>query len=223
MCTKTCPASSPHYQVNEIERENCRNRPERKNNYRSWWSWPHKNTMWLTSGKNEGPARGNCHKGRVMLEKQDLSLDLQGSGAMAMTSHAGPWINHSCTAQEQLQIPQGQSWVSQEMKDISLHLQEWFHQEVFFKQHNTDIGTNLTEIPFQDFPFWKTAGIFPLPFPTGKTYRSFCASGSRAAGPTFLSQSTWYTASTSLWWYYKLIVLLAARRMRRTYFRFKYF
>lgn len=158
-----------------------------------------------------------------MLEKQDLSLDLQGSGAMAMTSHAGLWINHSCTAQEQLQIPQGQSWVSQEMKDISPHLQEWFHQEVFFKQHNTDIVTNLTEIPFQDFPFWKTAGIFPLPFPTGKTYRSFCASGSRAAGPTFLSQSTWYTASTSLWLYYKLIVLLAARKMRRTYFRFKYF
>lgn len=128
--TKTCPTSSLHYQVNEIEWENWRNRPERKTQLLRLVVTTSQKQSVTHPCQNEGSARGNCHKCRVMLEKQVLSLDLQGWGDMVMTSHAGPWINHSSTVQEQLQIPQGQSWVSREIKDISLHLQEWFHQEV---------------------------------------------------------------------------------------------
>lgn len=129
VCTKTCPSSSPHYQGSEFEWENCRNRPGRKNNYPGWWSQPHRNTEWLISGKKEGAARGNRHKCRVMLEKQDW----QSWGAMVMTSHAGSWINHSCTAQEQLQIPRARvGYKGWEIKEISLHLQQWSHQEVSF-------------------------------------------------------------------------------------------
>lgn len=171
--TKTCPASSPHYQVNEIEWENCRNRPGRKNNYPGWWSQPHKNTVWLISGKNEGTARGNHHKCRVTLEKQDLSLDLQGWGAMVMTSHAGSWINHPCTAQELLQIPQGQSWVQRMGNKAHFTPPSgWFHQEVSLTaQHQCSDKPDWNSLS----RFWKTAGIFPLPFPTGNSYRSFCA------------------------------------------------
>lgn len=131
--TKTCPTSSPHYQVNEIEWEKCRNRPERKKQLSRLVVTTSQNAMSLISGKNEGTARGNCHKCRVMLEEQVLSVDLQGWGDMVMTSHTGTWINHSCTAQEQLQIPQGHSWVSWQIKDISLHSWRMISPRSFFK------------------------------------------------------------------------------------------
>jgi len=34
----------------------------------------------LISGRNESSARGNCHKCRVRMEKQVLSLEFQGLG-----------------------------------------------------------------------------------------------------------------------------------------------
>lgn len=66
----------------------------------------------LTSGgekkKEEGSARGNCHKCRVTTEKQVLSLEVQGLGDTVVTSHTGTWINHSPTAQQQLRVPEGE-------------------------------------------------------------------------------------------------------------------
>lgn len=146
--TKTCPASSPHYQVNGIEWENCRNCLERKKQLLRLvvaTSQKHNVTYlwkkWRYSKRKLSQMQGHAGEARFI-------LDLQGWGAIHGIScwYLDQSFLHSPGADSpgpEFGITGNKGHFTPSSGVIS--------PRSLFKQHNTSAVTNLTEIPFQYF------------------------------------------------------------------------
>lgn len=174
---KTWLPSSPHYQVNEIEWGNGRNRPERKNNYWAWCLRPHKTTTCphLWGGKKKRRRFSKRKLSQMQGHDGETSFVTWGAGFGVTRSWPLTPVHGSITP------PQHSSSCGfPRVRDMQPRFTAWkrhftsslgmISPRSFSKEHNTNLAANHWDSWQYNTDWnsparlWKTPGFFFFPF-----------------------------------------------------------